>query len=82
MNPRRAVQGRVDSPPGTLEAQGIRGAGHPAMGVLGQNRPTVHADRWSGNTRDWSPIGPVTLNPERYAIIHELQAENKTRLAA
>jgi hypothetical protein len=38
--------------------------------------------RWSGNTRDWSPIGVVTLNPERNAVIRDLQAENKTRLAA
>jgi hypothetical protein len=20
--------------------------------------------RWSGRTRDWTPVGPVTLNPE------------------
>ena len=25
--------------------------------------------RWSGGTRDWSPIGPVTLNPERDCIV-------------
>ena len=25
--------------------------------------------RWSGNTRNWSPIGAVTLNPERECII-------------
>ena len=25
--------------------------------------------RWSGTTRNWSPIGPVTLNPERDSII-------------
>ena len=25
--------------------------------------------RWSGATRNWSPIGPVTLNPERDSII-------------
>jgi putative transposase len=25
--------------------------------------------RWSGRTRDWSPIGPVTLNPERDSIV-------------
>jgi len=25
--------------------------------------------RWSRHTRDWSPIGPVTLNPERDAIV-------------
>jgi hypothetical protein len=25
--------------------------------------------RWSGNTRNWSPVGAVTLNPERDCII-------------
>ena len=25
--------------------------------------------RWSGPTRNWSPVGPVTLNPERDCII-------------
>jgi hypothetical protein len=25
--------------------------------------------RWSGDTRNWLPIGAVTLNPERDAII-------------
>jgi len=25
--------------------------------------------RWSGPTRNWSPIGPVTLNPERDSIV-------------
>ena len=40
--------------------------------------------RWSGNTRDWSPIGAVTLNPEREAVVNMaiLEAENKTKVAA
>jgi len=25
--------------------------------------------RWSGVTRDWSPIGPVSLNPERDSVV-------------
>ena len=25
--------------------------------------------RWSGKTRNWNPVGPVTLNPERDSII-------------
>ena len=25
--------------------------------------------RWSGSTRDWSPLGAVTLNPERDAVV-------------
>lgn len=26
--------------------------------------------RWSGKTRNWTPIGAVTLNPERDAIVN------------
>jgi transposase InsO family protein len=29
-----------------------------------------HPARWSGNTRNWSHIGVVTLNPERDAVVH------------
>ena len=25
--------------------------------------------RWSGATRNWTPIGPVTLNPERDSVV-------------
>jgi len=25
--------------------------------------------RWSGGTRDWSPAGPVTLDPERDCVV-------------
>ena len=28
-----------------------------------------HPARWSGDTRNWSPIGAVTLNPERDSIV-------------
>ena len=28
-----------------------------------------HPQRWSGKTRNWAPIGPVTLNPERDSVI-------------
>ena len=39
--------------------------------------------RWSGNTRDWSPIGPVTLNPEREsAVAAHSKAEPMQPLAA
>ena len=42
-----------------------------------------HPARWSGHTRDWSPIGSVTLNPERDAVILDhLHAEDKKRLVA
>jgi putative transposase len=39
--------------------------------------------RWSGATRDWSPIGPVTLNPERDSVVAaHSTAENTQPLAA
>ncbi|KJS43510.1 MAG: hypothetical protein VR70_02480 [Rhodospirillaceae bacterium BRH_c57] len=35
--------------------------------------------RWTGNTRDWKPVGAVTLNPERDSIIQACgQATGKT----
>lgn len=42
-----------------------------------------HPARWSGRTRDWSPIDAVMLNPERDAVIRDhLQAEDKKRFVA
>ena len=39
--------------------------------------------RWSGATRDWSPTGPVTLNPERDSLVTaHLAASDKQRAAA
>ena len=32
----------------------------------------LHPARWSGRTRNWSPIGAVTLNPERDSIVRSL----------
>ena len=32
--------------------------------------------RWSGTTRNWSPVGPVTLNPERDSIVKMHSAGN------
>ncbi|MFP5415227.1 MAG: integrase core domain-containing protein, partial [Gammaproteobacteria bacterium] len=32
--------------------------------------------RWSGGTRNWAPIGPVTLNPERDSVIKACLAEH------
>ena len=31
-----------------------------------------HPERWSGNTRDWSPIPTVSLNPDRKAETKEV----------
>ncbi len=40
-----------------------------ARHVLYTDAKARNPARWSGNTRNWSPIGPVTLNPERDAVI-------------
>ena len=37
---------------------------------------TLNPARWSGKTRDWTPIGAVTLNPERDSIIQAHSADN------
>lgn len=47
--------------------------------TLYQQARDRHPRRWSTATRNWTPIGPVTLNPERDAIV--AQPANK-RLAA
>jgi putative transposase len=39
--------------------------------------------RWSGRTRDWSPVAAVTLNPERDTVIaSHSTTSNKQPLAA
>lgn len=38
--------------------------------------------RWSGTTRNGSPIGPVTLNPERDCIVNAHSEYNIQQLAA
>jgi putative transposase len=52
------------------------GAGHGGDGpilaarhVLYQQAREANPRRWSGPTRDWTPIGPVTLNPERDSVV-------------
>ena len=38
--------------------------------------------RWSGRTRNWTPIGAVTLNPERDAVVATQVAADRQHLAA
>jgi hypothetical protein len=40
-----------------------------ARHALYQRAREGHPRRWSGRTRNWTPIGPVTLNPERDTVI-------------
>jgi transposase InsO family protein len=42
-----------------------------------------HPRRWSRGTRNWTPVGAVTLNPERDAVVAaHVPARNKQPLAA
>ena len=42
-----------------------------------------HPSRWRRHTRNWQPIGAVTLNPERDAVVEGIQLHHeKQRLAA
>ena len=42
-----------------------------------------HPARWSRGMRDWTPVGAVTLNPERDAVVHDhVHAEDIGRLVA
>jgi transposase InsO family protein len=43
----------------------ILGARHALYAQARERNPA----RWSGQTRDWTPVGPVTLNPERDAVV-------------
>jgi transposase InsO family protein len=38
--------------------------------------------RWSGNTRDWSPIDSVTLNPERDSVVDAAASAQHTQQEA
>ncbi len=40
-----------------------------ARHALYQQARARHPARWSGDTRNWTPIGAVTLNPERNSVI-------------
>jgi transposase InsO family protein len=41
-----------------------------------------HPARWSGNTRDWSHVGVVTLNPERDTVINAAASAPHTQQKA
>ncbi|PSO76731.1 MAG: hypothetical protein BRC37_03225 [Cyanobacteria bacterium QH_3_48_40] len=44
------------------------------LGQLYRRARDQHPERWSGSIRDWSPIGPVTLNPTGRAPAQVLQS--------
>jgi hypothetical protein len=40
-----------------------------ARHALHQDARTRNPQRWSGHTRNWTPVGVVTLNPERNTVV-------------
>ncbi|ACB36405.1 Integrase catalytic region [Leptothrix cholodnii SP-6] len=54
-------------------------AARHALYIEAQQR---HPGRWSGATRDWSPIGAVTLNPERDEVVKMAAGDQHTQQEA
>jgi putative transposase len=53
-------------------AQRHRGEDHDILAkrhAVYQTARALHPERWSGETRDWSPIGAVMLNPDRTEVV-------------
>jgi putative transposase len=62
-----------------LEDRAILAARHQTYLQARERNPA----RWSRGTRDWTPVGAVTLNPERDAVVSDhVHAENIGRLVA
>jgi transposase InsO family protein len=49
--------------------------------ALYQQARARRPERWSGDTRDWSPIGPVTLNPDTGEAASDAAHENRLEVA-
>ena len=61
------------------EDRAILAARHKTYQLARQRNPR----RWSRGTRNWTPVGVVTLNPERDAVVHATaRARNNARSAA
>ncbi len=59
-----------------IPAERDRGGGRTVLArrhALYQETRKRIPERWSGATRNWTPIGAVTLNPEREQEHHPLQ---------
>jgi hypothetical protein len=82
---RRSVQ---ETDGGAHVAAGERHAGEDRAILAARHAVYLRAReqnpaRWSGATRNWNPIGPVTLNPERDSVIKtHLAGHNSQVLAA
>ena len=67
-------------------AQRHAGKDHPILAArheLYTQAKTAHPRRWSRHTRNWTPVGAVTLNPERDCVVQAaIGTKEKTRSAA
>ncbi len=57
------------------EGRAILAARHALYATARELNPA----RWSGKTRNWSPIGTVTLNPERDCVVKAHSEGNDIR---
>jgi hypothetical protein len=62
----------------TGEDQTILAARHELYAKAKLRNPA----RWSGNTRDWSQIGAVTINPDRDSVVNMAAAAQDTQQKA
>jgi putative transposase len=46
-----------------------------ARHVVYQDARQRNPQRWSGQTRNWTPVGIVTLNPERDTVVRAATSE-------
>lgn len=54
-----------------------------ALHALYLQAQALNPARWSGSTRNWSPVGAVTLNPERDSVIkRQISSEEIQPIAA
>ena len=57
----------------TGDDRALLGARHELYQRARQSNP----QRWSGQTRDWTPVAAVTLNPERDIVIQAAASRNR-----
>lgn len=62
----------------TFQDQAILAARH----ALYTDARARNPQRWSGPTRNWTPVGAVTLNPERDSAINMLKRRESIQMAA
>ena len=53
-----------------------------ARDVVYRNAREKNPLRWSGETRNWAPVGPVTLNPEKDDVVAQVVNEELMELSA